>query len=376
MRIAGLELTDFRNYEHLQVEFEPGSNLLIGPNGHGKTNVVEAVYYLAAFSSHRVANDTALVRAGADRAVIRSTVVQDGRTIGLDVQINPGRANRLQVNRAPVRRVRDAVGIVRAVMFAPEDLGLVKGDPAARRRFLDQLLVQVSPRYAAVAADYDKTLRQRNSLLRSAAKSTSRADREALQSTLDVWDDRLVEFGSDIMAGRVDLIGRLSDPVLAAYSEVAATRNEVGVQYTPARVPAGPRTREEFAEALRAALSQARSEELARGVSVLGPHRDELDLSLNGLPARGYASHGESWSLALALRMGSYEILRGDRSGDPVLILDDVFAELDQQRRTRLAQAAARSQGQVLITAAVSGDVPDEVSGVRFVVDSGSIRKG
>ncbi|HQR78933.1 MAG TPA: DNA replication/repair protein RecF [Actinomycetota bacterium] len=376
MRISGLELTDFRNYEHLGVEFEPGGNLLIGPNGHGKTNVVEAVYYLAAFASHRVANDTALVRAGAERAVIRSTIVQGERTIGLDVQINPGRANRLQVNRAPVRRVRDAMGIVRAVMFAPEDLGLVKGEPGARRRFLDQLLVQVSPRYAAVAADYEKTLRQRNSLLRTAAKSASRADRDMLHSTLDVWDERLVEFASDIMAGRLALVARLSQPVSTAYAEVAATRNAVEVRYAPARVPPGACTREEFAEALRAALTEVRSEELARGVTVIGPHRDELELSLNALPARGYASHGESWSLALALRLGSYDILREDGSGEPILILDDVFAELDQQRRARLAQAAARSRGQILITAAVSGDVPDEVNGVRFVVDSGSIRKG
>ena len=376
MRVTHLELTDFRNYEYLEVDFPPGINVLVGANGQGKTNIVEAVAYLATFSSHRVANDTALVRAGADRAVIRSTVVQDDRSIGLDVQINPGRANRMQVNGTPVKRTRDAMGIVRAVMFAPEDLSLVKGDPAARRRYLDGLLVQLTPRYAAVLADYEKTLKQRNSLLRSAARSTSRTERESLHSTLDVWNERLVEFGSDLIAGRVALVARIVAPAAAAYADVARARNDVELTYVPARLPDGLRTREEFADALREVLAQVRAEEMARGVTVLGPHRDELDVTLNALPARGYASHGESWSLALALRMASYEVLRDDLAGDPVLILDDVFAELDLQRRERLAQTAAGVQGQVLITAAVSGDVPDSVSGVRFTVGNGSIQLG
>ncbi len=376
MRVTHLELTDFRNYEYLEVDFPPGINVLVGANGQGKTNIVEAVAYLATFSSHRVANDTALVRAGADRAVIRSTVVQDDRSIGLDVQINPGRANRMQVNGTPVKRTRDAMGIVRAVMFAPEDLSLVKGDPAARRRYLDGLLVQLTPRYAAVLADYEKTLKQRNSLLRSAARSTSRTERESLHSTLDVWNERLVEFGSDLIAGRVALVARIVAPAAAAYADVARSRNDVELSYVPARLPDGLRTREEFADAMREVLAQVRAEEMARGVTVLGPHRDELDVTLNALPARGYASHGESWSLALALRMASYEVLRDDLAGDPVLILDDVFAELDLQRRERLAQTAAGVQGQVLITAAVSGDVPDSVTGVRFSVGSGSIQQG
>ncbi|MFN8183820.1 MAG: DNA replication/repair protein RecF [Candidatus Nanopelagicales bacterium] len=375
MRIERLELTDFRNYEHLEVGFEPGNNVLVGPNGQGKTNIVEAVAYLATFSSHRVATDAALVRAGCDRAVIRSLVVQGERTIGLDVQINPGRANRLQVNRAPVRRARDAMGIVKAVMFAPEDLGLVKGDPAARRRFLDQLLVQVSPRYAAVIADYDKTIKQRNSLLRSASKAGTALERETLQSTLDVWNDRLVTFGADLVAGRVALLERLTGPTTHAYEQVAQARNDVAMSYTAARIPAVGTDSAEVGTALRAALGEVRSEELARGVTVLGPHRDDVELRLNDLPARGYASHGESWSLALALRLASYDVLRDDGSVEPILILDDVFAELDQQRRDRLAQVVADARGQVLITAAVSGDVPESLTGVRFSVDTGSVRR-
>jgi DNA replication and repair protein RecF len=372
VRLAHLGLTDFRNYEHLEVDFEPGINVLVGRNGQGKTNVVEAVAYLATFSSHRVANDTALVRAGCERAVIRSRIQQGERTIGLDVQINVGRANRLQVNRAPVKRVRDAVGIVRTVMFAPEDLSLVKGDPAARRRFLDQLLVQVSPRYAGVIADYEKTLKQRNSLLRSAAKAATPAERESLRSTLDVWDARLVEFGADLMAGRMELLDAIRVPVAHAYARVADVSNDVGLAYVPARMDTGC-DRDRLAEAFLDTLQQVRAEEFARAVTVVGPHRDEVEITLNALPARGYASHGESWSLALALRLASYEILRDDTAGEPILILDDVFAELDQQRRTRLAQFAGDASGQVLITAAVSGDVPDRVHGVRFFVENATV---
>jgi DNA replication and repair protein RecF len=376
VRVAHLELTDFRNYERLEVDFDPGISVLVGPNGQGKTNVVEAVGYLATFGSHRVAADTALVRAGAQSAIIRSQIDHDDRLTGLDIQINPGRANRVQVNRHPVRRTRDALGIVRAVMFAPEDLGLVKGDPAARRRFLDHLLVQLTPRYAAVIADYEKSLRQRNSLLRSAAKTGNRAERESLHSTLDVWNERLVTFGADLMAGRVELLACLAGPAADAYAQVAEVRNDISMVYAPARLPAGSRRREEYADALRESLAQVRDEELARGVTVLGPHRDELELTLNDLPARGYASHGESWSLALALRLASFEVLREDAGAAPVLILDDVFAELDRDRRKRLAEAVVGSDGQVLITAAVSDDVPDELRGVRFSVDGGAILRG
>lgn len=373
MRIAHLGLTDFRNYEALEVEFAPGVNLLVGSNGQGKTNVAEAVSYLATFSSHRVANDNALVRAGASSAVIRSQVSNAERTLGLDVQINPGRANRVQVNRTPLRRTRDGLGVVRSVMFAPEDLSLVKGDPAARRRFLDALLIQLTPRYAAVISDYDKTLRQRNSLLRSAAKASA-SERSSLASTLDVWDDRLIEFGADLQAGRAALVELLREPVSAVYASVAPVRNAVQLQYAPARLPLAS-GREAFSAALRHVLQEVRAEEFARAVTVVGPHRDELDLQLNDLPARGYASHGESWSLALALRLASFEILRDEAAGNPVLILDDVFAELDQQRRERLAEVAHGAHGQVLITAAVPSDVPDSLRGVTFSVENGAIHK-
>ena len=374
MRVDHLGLTDYRNYTELEVDLEPGVNVLIGPNGQGKTNLVEAIAYLATFGSHRVASDAALVRAGADRGVIRSLVTQGERTIGLDVQINPGRANRIQVNRSPVKRTRDALGIVRAVMFAPEDLALVKGEPAGRRRFLDEILIQLAPRYAAVLSDYERALRQRNSLLRTAAKSGP-AQRESLHSTLQVWDDRLVGFGAELAAGRAALVDQLLEPVAQAYATVAPARNAVEMAYVPARLSGAPTSVSDFEAALRESLQEVRTEEMARGVTVVGPHRDELELRLNELPARGYASHGESWSLALALRLGSFELLKDQSAGDPVLILDDVFAELDQQRRERLAEVAGASGGQLLVTAAVSADVPAGLSGVRFSVDSGAIRQ-
>lgn len=374
MRVDHLGLTDYRNYSELEVDLDAGVNVLVGRNGQGKTNLVEAIAYLATFGSHRVASDTALVRAGAERAVIRSRVTQGERTIGLDVQINPGRANRIQVNRTPVKRTRDALGIVRAVMFAPEDLALVKGEPAGRRRFLDDILIQLAPRYAAVLSDYERALRQRNSLLRTAAKS-GREQRESLHSTLQVWDDRLVGFGAELTAGRAALVDRLREPVALAYATVAPARNAVELTYVPSRLAGAPASVADFDAALREALNQVRDEEIARGVTVVGPHRDELELALNALPARGYASHGESWSLALALRLGSYELLRDEAAGDPILILDDVFAELDQQRRERLAEVATDNGGQVLVTAAVSADVPHVLVGVRFSVEGAAIQE-
>jgi DNA replication and repair protein RecF len=375
VRVTHLELTDFRNYERLEVDLGPGVTTFVGANGQGKTNIVEAVAYLATFSSHRTATDTALVRAGSPQAIVRSLVDHGDRAVGLDIQINPGRANRWQVNRTPVKRSRDALGIVRAVMFAPEDLALVKGDPSSRRRYLDSLVVQLSPRHAAVIADYEKTLRQRNSLLRGAAKSTGPGEREAVRSTLDVWDDRLVEFGADLAAARVEVVERIREPVASAYASVAAARNHVELAYSSSRLEAGAVSREQIETAMREALARVRSEESARGVTLVGPHRDELEIVLNELPARGYASHGESWSLALALRLGSYSALTEPGAGPPVLILDDVFAELDQSRRTHLAQVASAGEGQVLVTAAVSDDVPEQLLGVRFCVEGGSVRE-
>ncbi|HEX5114779.1 MAG TPA: DNA replication/repair protein RecF [Pseudonocardiaceae bacterium] len=382
MYVRQLQVTDFRSWQHAELAFAPGPNVLVGANGQGKTNLVEAIGYLATLGSHRVSTDAPLVRHGATRAVVRAAVVNAGRELLIDLEITPGRANRARINRAPVTRPRDVLGIVRTVLFAPEDLALVKGDPAERRRFLDELLVARSPRYAGVRADFDRVLKQRGALLKTAG-AARRAGESGDIRTLDVWDGHLAEHGAELLAGRLDLVADLAPHVAAAYAGVAPESVPVDVRYRcslgeslPAGygVPGGERAdRQALAEALVVELGKVRQQEIDRGVSLVGPHRDELELILGEAPAKGYASHGESWSFALALRLGGYELLRDD-GVEPVLVLDDVFAELDRRRRAALAKVAVAAE-QVLVTAAVSEDVPDELAGVRFEVAGGEVRR-
>lgn len=382
MYLSHLALNDFRNYREAICEFSPGANVLVGANGQGKTNVVEAIAYLATFTSHRVAADAALVRAGTPGAVVRAKTQVGSRSLLLELEIIAGKANRARLNRAPVRP-RELLGIVRVVMFAPEDLALVKGDPAERRRFLDELVVTRTPRLAGVKADYDKTLRQRSALLKQSGGSRH-ADPMVL-STLDVWDAQLAAAGAELMKARADVVRDIAPHVDRAYREVAdgdgpatlelATslakeeeRHELALPETGAEEIAGLRTR------LEAALRAVRTRELDRGVTLVGPHRDDLLLGIGELPAKGYASHGESWSLALALKLASFRLLIEDDpdSGSPILILDDVFAELDARRRARLAEVVAAAD-QSFITAAVAEDLPEGLSGRRFRVVAGEI---
>jgi DNA replication and repair protein RecF len=356
--------------------------VFVGRNGQGKTNLVEAVGYLATLGSHRVATDAPLVRHGCERAVVRAAVVNDGRELLVDLEITPGRANRARINRAPVTRPRDVLGIVRSVLFAPEDLALVKGDPGERRRFLDELLVARSPRFAGVRADYDRVLKQRGALLKTAG-AARRAGGAGDIRTLDVWDGHLARHGAQLLAGRLDLVADLAPHTAAAYAGVAPESVPVLIRYRctlgdslPKEygVPGGDRADRETLEAgLLVELAKTRQQEIDRGVSLVGPHRDELELMLGEAPAKGYASHGESWSFALALRLGGYELLRGD-GVEPVLVLDDVFAELDRRRRAALAMVAVTAE-QVLVTAAVPEDVPDELAGTRFDVAGGEVRR-
>ena len=372
MYISYLSLTDFRSYAATEFALESGVTAFIGPNGQGKTNLVEAVGYLSTLGSHRVATDAPLVRTRADRAVLRAKAVHGTRTVLVELEINPGRANRARVNQAPVRRPREVLGVVRTVMFAPEDLALVKGDPSERRRFLDDLLVARSPRLAAVRSDYDRVLRQRNALLKSAglARRSGGADLR----TLDVWDAHLARTGAELLLARLDLVAALRPLVDRAYSAVArGIGTALAYQSSLDAATLAQHDHDVLAAALGAALASARSDELDRGVTLVGPHRDELLLKINNLPARGYASHGESWSLALALRLASYDLLSAD-GAEPVLILDDVFAELDADRRERLAKLVAPAE-QVLLTAAVPGDVPEILSGARFDVMEGQVRR-
>jgi DNA replication and repair protein RecF len=372
MYVARLAVTDFRSYPEVDVVLEPGVTALIGPNGQGKTNLVEAIGYLATLGSHRVAHDAPLVRQGAQRAVVRAMVVRDGRDTLVEVEITPGKANRARLGGSPLSRARDVLGTLRTVMFAPEDLAIVKGDPAGRRDYLDDLLVARAPRFAAVRADYDRVLKQRNALLKSAGNAR-RAGAEL--RTLDVWDSHLATAGAELLAGRHDLVDLLRPLVDKSYTAVSRGGGPTAWDYqssVPDEVAASV-DRDLLAAALAAELAASRDKELDRGVTLVGPHRDELLLSIGGLPAKGYASHGESWSLALALRLAAYDLLRAD-GGEPVLLLDDVFAELDATRRESLAELVAPAE-QVLITAAVVGDVPEELVGARYDVAAGEVTR-
>lgn len=391
MHLRHLRLHDFRNWGAAELALEPGPVVFVGPNGQGKTNLVEAVGYLATLGSHRVATDAPLVRHGADRAVVRARFARDDREMLVECEISPARANRVRVNRAPLPRPRELLGLVAAVLFAPEDLALVRGDPAERRRFLDELLVTRTPRYAGVRQDYDRVLKQRNALLK-----TARHARADALSTLDIWDSHLARVGGQLLAGRLALVDVLAPYVSAAYAAIAGTGTDAAVaagiayespvlaredQPDATAIPdpsqgdpsqGDPDSVAALTEAIGAALARLRNDELDRGITLVGPHRDELRLRLGATTAKGFASHGESWSFALALKLGAYDLLRAD-GVEPILILDDVFAELDTRRRTHLATIAAAAE-QTLITAAVSEDVPESLYGTRFQVADGEIQ--
>jgi DNA replication and repair protein RecF len=456
VHLTRLALTDFRSYAGAELSLEPGVSTLLGPNGQGKTNLVEAAAYVATLGSHRVATDAPLVRSGAERAILRAAVTSGARDSLVEIEINPGRANRARLNRAPVTRPRQVLGVLRTVLFAPEDLALVKGDPEQRRRFLDDLLVASAPRYAGVRADYERVLRQRTALLKSRRGHPGRAGRSGARAyarvggpreagyggaghdgasqdgasqdgtgqneadqdglgqegtgqegtgqegtgqdgaprngrpgglagpaarTLDVWDEHLATAGAELLAARIALTATLRPLVARSYGAVAgAGAVEAGISYRQSlRTPGLSGTAEPAADAarladgLREALAAVRGEELERGVCLVGPHRDDLELRIGDLPARGYASHGESWSMALALRLSAFDALRGG-GDDPVLLLDDVFAELDTGRRERLAGLVAGAE-QVLVTAAVPADVPAALHGARFDVGDGRVTR-
>ncbi|MGW6599160.1 DNA replication/repair protein RecF [Streptomyces sp. NPDC055036] len=401
MHVTHLSLADFRSYARVEVPLDPGVTAFVGANGQGKTNLVEAVGYLASLGSHRVSSDAPLVRMGADRAVIRAAVTQGERSQLVELELNPGRANRARINRSSQVRPRDVLGIVRTVLFAPEDLALVKGDPGERRRFLDELITARSPRMAGVRSDYDRVLRQRNTLLKSAAMARRHGGRGMDLSTLDVWDQHLARAGAELLAQRVDLIATLQPLADKAYEQLAPGGGPVALEYRSSAgdpgdsgdsaapdasgaaasgtgvgdglVASGVASRDELYAHLLAALAGVRKQEIERGVTLVGPHRDDLVLRLGRLPAKGYASHGECWSFALALRLASYDLLRAE-GNEPVLVLDDVFAELDARRRERLAELVVPGE-QVLVTAAVDDDVPGVLAGARFTVADGMVER-
>ncbi|MGP9683398.1 MULTISPECIES: DNA replication/repair protein RecF [unclassified Brachybacterium] len=404
MQLTALDLTDFRSYEQLSLPVRPGITVLVGQNGQGKTNIVEAVWYLATLSSHRVPHDAALVRRGESTAIIRASFLRAGRPVQVDLEVTPGKANRARLQGQNVSRLRDLLGEVRAVLFAPEDLGLVKADPEGRRRFLDELLFEIAPRFASVKADYDRVLKQRSNLLKQmrsmrrggSGRSVGGLDpADSASSTLEVWDQQLARFGAELLRARLHLVNRLRPHLGYSYLRVSSDEgaeqaldlppDQRGNLSSPADVSYRstvldelgtitgelPSTRE-IHDAMLTMLSTRHDEEIDRGVSLTGPHRDDLEIRLHDFPAKGYASHGESWSLALALRLASYDLLRleeGDLGdGEPILILDDVFSELDVHRRERLGRIITDAS-QVLVTTANDTDIPDSLDGEMHVVD-------
>jgi DNA replication and repair protein RecF len=377
MHVDHLQLTDFRSYGSVDLPLEAGVTTFVGANGQGKTNLVEAIEYLSTMSSHRVASEVPLVRSGAARAIVRAGVragLDDPRRLTLELEINPGKANRARLNRSPLRQAREIIGVLRTVVFSPADIAIVKGDPSERRRFLDDLIVARWPRMAGVRADYERVLKQRNTLLKSLSGrlrgGPPPADAEA---TLDVWDTHLARAGGELLEARLTTLADLAPHVSKAYADIAPTNNDASAEYRASvNLEAFQgRARDSLSAALEAGMAERRAEEIQRGVSLVGPHRDDIALSLGMLPARGYASHGESWSLALALRLASFQLLRAD-GVEPVLMLDDVFAELDAVRRERLA-SGVRVAEQVLVTAAVGADVPELLAGQRFRVAGGEV---
>jgi DNA replication and repair protein RecF len=374
MYVRRVELTDFRSYERVAVDLDPGVAVMVGQNGVGKTNLVEALGYVATLDSHRVATDAPLVRAGAASAVIRCAIVHDGRELLVELEIVPGKANRARLNRSPARRPREVLGALRLVLFAPEDLELVRGDPAERRRYLDDLLVARLPRFAGVRADYDRVVKQRNALLRTAYLTRKVGGTRGQDlSTLTVWDTHLARHGAELLAGRLELVAALGPHLTKAYDAVAAGRASATIAYSSRLGESLSSDRAALEEALLASLAERRPAEIERGVTLVGPHRDDLSMSLGDLPAKGYASHGESWSFALALRLAAYDLLRSDGI-EPVLVLDDVFAELDTGRRDRLA-ALVSDAAQLIVTCAVPEDVPASLYGVRYDVGQGTVTR-
>ena len=373
MFVTHLSLADFRSYPSAEVALEPGVTTFTGANGQGKTNLIEAVDYLATLGSHRVSSEQPLVRHGAERAIVRARVqagLDDSRQLLLEVEILPGKQNRASLNRAPLRRPRELLGALRTVVFSPEDLALVKGDPSERRRFLDELITTRWPRMAGVRADYDRVLRQRVTLLKS-LMGRPRSVRADAESTLEVWDESLARFGAELMHARLATLADLAPHVQHAYLAIAPANNEARLDYRCAIGADSTTPQAEIEARLLLAMGERRADELQRGVCLVGPHRDDLVLGLGDLPAKGYASHGESWSFALSLKLGAFALLAADRV-EPVLILDDVFAELDQLRRERLAGMIHAAE-QVLITAAVPDDVPAALGGRQFRVGGGEV---
>jgi DNA replication and repair protein RecF len=373
MHVISLTAVDFRSYSFVEINLEPGVTTFIGSNGQGKTNLVEAISYCSTLSSHRVSQDLPLVKADQPRAIVRTGVKYLDRTNWLEVEIWPSKTNKAKLNGSDCKKTKDILGILQTITFSPEDLILVKGDPGQRRYFLDELLVQKSSSYAGIKTDYERVLKQRNALLKSAGPAR-RNNLDSVLATLDIWNEQLINFGSQIILARHQIINELLPYVSKSYAELAPSSKALNITYLP-NVSAENMTLNDLVTAMKQKLQERQQNELDRGLTLVGPHRDDLEIMIGELPAKGYASHGESWSVALALRLASFDLLKATSpAGDPVLILDDVFAELDVARRNQLI-LRVKNVEQVLITAAVAEDVPKELVGNKLYVNNGKVEK-
>lgn len=362
MRITKLALKDFRSYQNLELNLSPGVNTFIGDNGSGKTNIAESLIYLSFLSSHRVANNQPLISLGANQAIIRAEVERDDRSLQIDLEININKANRAKINQNPTRSQRDILGAVQIVYFSPEDLDLVRGDPGNRRDFMDRLLITRSPRLAGVIADYERVVKQRNTLLKTRSSSVA----------LQPWNEQLIKIGANLTAERIALIEALNPFVTENYrnlNEIKPTK----ISYKSNTEGLSSNTKENI-KVLTARLEEVQYQEIERGTTLIGPHRDDLNLQIGDFPAKGYASHGESWSMAISLRIGSFNLLKNE-GADPILILDDVFAELDTSRRLQLVTATKFAE-QTIITAAVESDLPTDLNSTTFYVTPGQVKAG
>jgi DNA replication and repair protein RecF len=371
MHVISLTAVDFRSYSFVEINLEPGVTTFIGSNGQGKTNLVEAISYCSTLSSHRVSQDLPLVKSDQPRAIVRTGVKYLDRTNWLEVEIWPSKTNKAKLNGSDCKKTKEILGILQTITFSPEDLILVKGDPGDKRAFLDELLVQKSSSYAGVKSDYDRVLKQRNALLKSAGPARKN-NLDSVLATLDVWNDQLVNFGSQIIFARNQIINELLPYVSKSYAELAPTSKALNIKYLP-NVATESMTQTDLVIAMKEKLQERQQDELDRGLTLVGPHRDDMEVMIGELPAKGYASHGESWSVALALKLASFDLLKATSpAGDPVLILDDVFAELDASRRNQLI-LRVKNVEQVLITAAVMEDVPKELVGNKLFVNNGKV---
>ena len=371
MHVISLTAVDFRSYSFVEINLEPGVTTFIGSNGQGKTNLVEAISYCSTLSSHRVSQDLPLVKSDQPRAIVRTGVKYLDRTNWLEVEIWPSKTNKAKLNGSDCKKTKEILGILQTITFSPEDLILVKGDPGDKRHFLDELLVQKSSSYAGVKSDYDRVLKQRNALLKSAGPAR-RNNLDSVLATLDVWNDQLVNFGSQIIYARNQIINEILPYVSKSYAELAPTSKALNIKYLPNGATESM-TQTDLVVTMKEKLQERQQDELDRGLTLVGPHRDDMEVMIGELPAKGYASHGESWSVALALKLASFDLLKATSpAGDPVLILDDVFAELDSARRNQLI-LRVKNVEQVLITAAVMEDVPKELVGNKLFVNNGKV---